>query len=85
MVEGCGATKGGPKQSGKKSRGGSVKGEERQFLYVWSLGDVESKNVRHVARRVEVPEGRVVESVIPLAESKKSVRRIGGDAVVNSL
>ena len=84
MVEGCGATKGGPKQSGKKSRGGSVKGEERQFLYVWSLGDVESKNVRHVARRVEVPEGRVVESVIPLAESKKSVRRIGGDAVVNS-
>ena len=53
----------------RRREGRSTSGEEgptveqarartRQFLYVWSLGDVESKNVRHVARRVEVPEGR---------------------------
>ncbi len=85
MVEGGGASQGGgSKQAGRKVRGGSGKVKDKHFLYVWSLGDVESKNVRHVARRVEVPKGSVVESVIPLLESRKSVRRLGGDVAVNT-
>ena len=84
MVEGGGASQEGTKQTGKKGRGGTGKIKDKHFLYVWSLGDVESKNVRHVARRVEVPKGGVVESVIPLVDSRKSVRRVGGDVEVNS-
>jgi len=84
MIEGGDASQGGSKHDVRKGRRGAGKSKDKHFLYVWSLGDVESKNVRHVARRVEVPNGGVVRSVIPLVESRKSARRVGGDVAVNS-
>ena len=86
MVDGSHAEGAQGKSGGKKARGrGNNRGEGGEhFLYVWSIADVESKNVRHVSRRVAVPGGRVVKSVYPLMESRASIRRLSGDMSMNS-
>ena len=75
---GAGAAKGaaGGKRDSKKVSGDHAE----SFLYVWNIRDVESKNVRHVSRRVVLRNSGdgAIAGVEALRESRASVRRSGG-------